>query len=362
MSESTVKKILEKALDGKRISDSEGVVLFSSRELLELGATANELRNRRSDPAIVTYVVDRNINYTNVCVSECEFCAFHRRKGAPDAYVLDMETLEEKIRELVDAGGTQILIQGGLNPDLGIGFFERMFAHIKERFDVNIHGLSPPEVVFLSRQSGIGIPEVIRRLRNAGLDSIPGGGAEILADSVRSRVSPGKCSADEWIDVMRCAHEAGMRTTATMMFGLGESAEERVEHLSRVRSLQGETGGFTAFIPWTYQPGNTRLGGTAAGGYEYLMTLAVCRVYLDNFANIQASWVTQGKAVGTAALFFGANDMGGTMMEENVVAAAGCRNSMEEAALRRLIEEMGMKPVKRNTYYEFIENGSGARG
>lgn len=350
-----VRALLHKALEGERLRPEEAVRLFMFNDLLEIGSAANELRNMRSDPEIVTYVVDRNINYTNVCVSRCEFCAFYREGDSPEAYVIDGKALDEKIRETVERGGTQLLLQGGLNPALGIDYYEGLFRHIKESFDIHLHALSPPEIVHISNVSGTAVRETITRLRSAGLDTIPGGGAEILCDSVRSRLSPRKCSADEWIEVMEVAHNLGMRTTATMMFGHVESIEERVEHLDRVRDLQDRTGGFTAFIPWTYQPGNTRLGGNSAGGHEYLKTLAISRIYLDNFSNIQASWVTQGSGIGTVALKFGANDMGGTMMEENVVAAAGCTNSMPERELRRLVAEMGYRPVRRNTLYEHLE-------
>jgi cyclic dehypoxanthinyl futalosine synthase len=272
--------------------------------------------------------------------------------------VLDYETLDRKIQETLDRGGTQLLLQGGLHPDLGLDYYLDLFRHIKERFDIHLHALSPPEIVHIARSSDLTLRETISRLRDVGLATIPGGGAEVLSDSVRSRVSPGKCTSDEWASVMETAHELGISTTATMMFGHGDTVEERVEHLTRIRDLQDRTHGFTAFIPWTYQPGNTKLGGVSPGGFEYLRTLAVSRIYLDNFSNIQASWVTQGKAVGTIALKFGANDMGGTMMEENVVAAAGCRNSMDEQGMRRLISEMGYRPVKRNTLYQHLEHAA----
>ena len=357
-----MEELPRKALDGRRITSEEAMELFRSNDMLEPASTANELRNRRTDPDVVTYIVDRNINYTNICMSCCDFCAFYRDKGDPEGYVLDGETLDEKIQETIDNGGTQILLQGGLNPDLEINFFENLFRHIKERFDIHLHALSPPEIVHISEVSSLSIMESILRLRRAGLDTIPGGGAEILSDSIRSRVSPRKCTASQWVEVMETAHNMGIRTTATMMFGHGDSIEERVEHLTRVRELQDRTGGFTAFIPWTYQPANTRLGGSPIGGFEYLKTLAICRIYLDNFVNIQASWVTQDKGVGTVALKFGANDMGGIMMEENVVAAAGCSYSMTEREVRRLIAEMGYRPMKRNTYYELLEEGAKDEG
>jgi cyclic dehypoxanthinyl futalosine synthase len=300
----------------------------------------------------VTYVVDRNINYTNICVSGCLFCAFHRQPTDADAYVLDRDELFGKIDELVSVGGTQILMQGGLHPDLRLDYYCDMLRAIKERYDIHIHTFSPPEIVHFARLEGMSVSEVIRTLHESGLDTIPGGGAEILVQSVRDRVSPRKCTADEWISVMRDAHSIGMRTTATMMFGHVETYADRIEHLRKVRELQDETGGFTAFIPWTFQPGNTGLPLRTVGGHEYLKTLAICRIFLDNFSNIQASWVTQGAKVGQVALYFGANDLGSTMLEENVVRAAGVQFRMSIEDMRQLITEAGFEPVQRNCYYE----------
>jgi cyclic dehypoxanthinyl futalosine synthase len=344
--------ILGKALDGERLSVEEGVALFSEDNLPLLGSAAHEIRKQHHPEPIVTYVVDRNINYTNICVSGCLFCAFHRKPTDPDAYVLSRDELFRKIDELVSVGGTQILMQGGLHPDLRLDFYCDMLRAIKERYDIHTHTFSPPEIVHFARLEGISVSDVVQTLRDAGLDTIPGGGAEILVQSVRDRISPRKCTADEWISVMRDAHNIGMRTTATMMFGHVETYADRIEHLRKVRELQDQTGGFTAFIPWTFQPGNTRLELRAVGGHEYLKMLAICRIFLDNFSNIQASWVTQGAKVGQVALYFGANDLGSTMLEENVVRAAGVQFRMSIEDMRRLITEAGFEPVQRNCYYE----------
>jgi cyclic dehypoxanthinyl futalosine synthase len=304
---------------------------------------------------MVTYVVDRNINYTNVCVSQCRFCAFYRSSDSSDAYVLSHEELRGKIEETVALGGTQILMQGGLHPDLRLDFYSDMLEFIKKNFDIHIHAFSPPEITHIARLEARPVKEILESLRSAGLDTIPGGGAEILTDGVRSEISPHKCTADEWIGVMRTAHSIGMRTTATMMFAHLESYEDRVEHLQRVRSLQDETGGFTAFIPWTFQPLNTDIDVASAGGVEYLRTLAISRLFLDNVANVQASWVTQGSKIAQLALRFGANDLGSTMIEENVVRAAGVtfRLSLEE--MRAIIADAGFAPRQRDCYYNLID-------
>jgi cyclic dehypoxanthinyl futalosine synthase len=304
---------------------------------------------------MVTYVIDRNINYTNVCVSECRFCAFYRSPDSPDAYVLTHEELRGKIEETVELGGTQILMQGGMHPDLRLDFYRDMLKFIKENFGIHIHAFSPPEIIHIAKVEDRSVREILENLRAAGLDTIPGGGAEILADGVRSEISPHKCTADEWINVMRTAHSIGMRTTATMMFAHLESHEDRVEHLQRVRSLQDETGGFTAFIPWTFQPLNTDIDVASAGGVEYLRTLAISRLFLDNVANVQASWVTQGSKIAQLALRFGANDLGSTMIEENVVRAAGVtfRLSLEE--MRAIIADAGFAPRQRDCYYNLID-------
>lgn len=339
----------------ERITAKEAVELFEHGELLDLGLAADAVCRRMHPEPYRTYVVDRNINYTNICVSGCRFCAFYRDADSPEAYLLSDDGIHRKIAEAIGLGATQILMQGGLHPDLDITYYEALVRGIKERFEVHVHSLSPPEVVHIARVSGLTLEETISRLKNAGLDSIPGGGAEILSDASRESLSPNKCSAGEWLHVMETAHKLGVPTTATMMFGHRETFAERVEHLARIRALQDRTGGFTAFIPWTFQPENTELGGQAVGGYDYLRTLAISRLFLDNLPNIQASWVTQGDKVGQIALHFGANDLGSTMIEENVVAAAGVRFRMSEEELRRAIAEAGFEPRRRDTYYRLLE-------
>jgi cyclic dehypoxanthinyl futalosine synthase len=304
----------------------------------------------------VSFVVDRNVNYTNVCESKCKFCAFYRDHGADDAYLLETSEILAKIEELVAQGGTQLLMQGGLHPDLGIEYFEGLFRQIKARFPgLQNHSLSPAEVTHIANVSGLPLQETLARLKAAGLDSIPGGGAEILVDSVRAEISPKKIGWQGWAEVMRQAARLGMPTTATMMFGSKERPEDVVEHLMRVRTLQEEGGSFTAFIPWTYQPGNTELGGGSATGVEYLKALALSRIVLRNIANVQASWVTQGAKMAQVALFFGANDLGGTMLEENVVAAAGCTFRMSRDEMIQLIKGAGFTPVRRTTLYRELE-------
>ncbi|MBI4666781.1 MAG: dehypoxanthine futalosine cyclase [Nitrospinae bacterium] len=348
--------ILDDVLSGQRLEDDEAAHLLSSMEITLLGMAAHQTRLRKKPEPVVTYIIDRNINYTNICVSGCKFCAFYRMEGDEDAYVLSEVELDQKIAETVSMGGAQILLQGGLHPTLPLEWYEQTLGAIKAKHKINIHGFSPPEIVHLAELSDLEIPDVLRRLKEAGLDSIPGGGAEILSDRSRNQISPGKCSADEWIEVMRQAHRLGMRTTATMMFGHMETLEERVESMRRIRDLQDETGGFTAFIPWTFQPENTAMPVTAkSGGFDYLKTLAVARLYLDNVDNIQASWVTQGPKMAQVSLFFGANDMGSTMIEENVVAAAGVAFRLSEKDVRGIIESAGMVPRKRNMRYEYLD-------
>ena len=344
--------VARKAVAGERITREEALCLLERGELLALGEAADRICRLMHGDQVRTYAVDRNINYSNICTSGCRFCAFHRGKDSDEAYVLSREEILGKIDETVACGGTHILLQGGLHPDLTMDFFEELFRAVKERFDIHLHALSPPEIVHLARLDRLTVGECIERLRAAGLDTIPGGGAEILVDEVRRKISPGKCSADEWLDVMRMAHDLGMRTTATMMFGHVESPAHRVEHLLRVRALQDETAGFTAFIPWTFQSGNTALDLPPVGAFDYLRTLAVSRLVLDNVAHLQASWVTQGAKIGQLALRFGANDMGGTMMEENVVRAAGVGFRMTRDEVVRLIEGAGFTAQQRNVYYE----------
>ena len=347
-----------------RLTDDEAELLLSSAGMLDLGAAATAMRARLHPGGDVTFIVDRNVNYTNVCVSGCRFCAFYRDADAPDAYVLTPGQLSEKVAETIALEGTAILLQGGMHPDLGIGWYEEMLRGLKAAHPaIHIHGFGPPEVVHIARVSGLTPRETLERLRAAGLDSLPGGGAEILSDRPRGYASPKKATADQWIGVMREAHAIGMSTTATMMFGGPETVAERVEHLARIRGLQDESAttgrvGFRAFIPWSFQPSNTELGATdgtrAASGWEYLRVLAVSRLYLDNIENVQASWVTQGAKIGQVALAFGANDMGSTMIEENVVAAAGVRFAVNRDELVWLIRSAGFTPVQRDTLYREV--------
>lgn len=347
-------EILARAAQGQRLTEEEGVSLLCEADFLALGRAALEVRWRLNPDPLVTFVGDRNINYTNVCICACRFCAFHRSRDAEDAYLLSYEEVLRKVQELVAAGGTQVLIQGGLHPDIDLSYITGMFRAIKERFDVEIHSLSPPEVVHLAAKSGLSVAETLARLREAGLDSLPGGGAEILVDRVRRLISPRKITADQWLEVMRTAHRLGLRSTATMMFGSVETPAERVRHMIRVRELQDETGGFTAFIPWSYQPHRTGLGGTKAGAVEYLRVLAVARLMLDNVPHLQASWVTQGPKVAQVALFFGADDLGGTMMEENVVRAAGTCHRIPVEEIIHIIKDAGFTPAQRTTQYRII--------
>lgn len=358
LSQSGLKKITRKVEAGERISGDEALELYSHGDFFLLGRLAHGIRMKKHPHSYVTYVVDRNINYSNVCVSGCRFCAFYRAPDAPDAYVISKDELARKIEETLALGGTQILLQGGHHPDLPLSFYEDMLAFIKNSFPtIHIHAFSPPEIVFFSRRESLSISEVISRLRNAGLGSIPGGGAEILSDEVRSAVSPRKCSVAEWLSVMEEAHRQGLRTTATMMFGHVEKVHHRIEHLLKIRELQDKTRGFTAFIPWTFQPKNTALEGKVkpAMSVEYLKLLAISRIVLDNFDNLQASWVTMGPHVAQMALFFGANDFGSTMIEENVVAAAGVRFRMSIEEIHRIVRSAGFIPKQRTMAYEWID-------
>lgn len=351
-----VGRIREKVMGGSPITRDEALALLTHAELTTLGVLADGIRRRLHPGKTVTFVVDRNVNYTNVCVSRCRFCAFFRDAGSPDAYLLSREEIFRKIGELRDQGGTQLLMQGGLHPGLDIGFFEDLFRSIRERFPgITIHSLSPAEIVHIAAVSGLTAAETLRRLKGAGLDSLPGGGAEILVDRVRREISPAKIGWEDWAAVMSEAARQGLPTTATMMFGSLEEPGDIVEHLFRVRELQAAGGSFTAFIPWTYQPGNTELGGVPATGIEYLKVLALSRMILDNIPNIQASWVTQGAELAQVALFFGANDLGGTMLEENVVAAAGCSFRMDRERMVRLVASAGFVPAQRTTCYEIVK-------
>lgn len=321
-----ITSIKDKVAAQERISDQDFIELAVDADLYELGALANSVRKRKHPENLVTYVVDRNINYTDICISACKFCAFFKTPDDSSGYLLSREELKQKIVETQELGGTQILLQGGLHPDLPLEYYEDMVRFMKET-GIHVHGFSPPEIQHFSTLSSLSVKEVLQRLIASGLDSIPGGGAEILCDRVRHAAAPRKCNSDEWLEVMEVAHNLGLRTTATMMFGHIETVEERGEHLRRLRNLQDKTHGFTAFIPWPFQPDNTALGESVsiekATGFEYLRMLALSRIYLDNFDNVQASWVTQGPKIAQLSLFFGANDFGSTMIEENVVAAAG---------------------------------------
>jgi cyclic dehypoxanthinyl futalosine synthase len=352
----TVETATRKAAAGERLSEAEAVALYREAPTAELGRLADRVRARRHPSRVVTYIIDRNVNYTNVCVARCSFCAFYRPVGSGDGYVLGFDEIFRKIDETIALGGGQLLLQGGHNPDLPIEWYEDLFRAVKRRYpSFRLHALSPPEVVHLSRLSRLPVPAVIDRVVAAGLDSIPGGGAEILVDRVRRLLNCySKATADEWLDVMRHAHRAGLRTTATMMYGTVETPEERIEHMLRLRALQDETGGFTAFIAWSYQPEHTELGGAEATGVEYLRTLALARLVLDNFDNLQASWVTQGGKVGQLSLAYGANDMGSVMIEENVVRAAGASYCMDEIEIVRNIENAGFVPKRRNMHYEIL--------
>lgn len=334
---------------------AEALELLMQGDLLELGQWADAIRRERHPQNRVTFVVDRNVNYTNVCESRCSFCAFYRDKGADDAYLLDHQSIFAKIEELVQHGGTQLLMQGGLHPDLDLEYFEELFREIRQRFpQVQNHSLSPAEICHLADRHGLTIVQVLQRLQAAGLASVPGGGAEILVDEVRQAISPKKIGWKRWGEVMLAAAGLGMTTTATMMFGSTETPEQVIEHIFRIREMQESGGSFTAFIPWTYQPGNTELGGVTATGVEYLKVLALSRIILDNIENIQASWVTQGAKLAQVALFFGANDLGGTMLEENVVAAAGCSFRMSQQEMIDLIQGAGFTAAQRSTGYAIL--------
>ncbi len=361
-----LKEAMGKAGKKGRISRKEALSLLRGADILEIGRRADDIRKRLHPEGIVSFVVDRNINYTNVCINRCRFCAFWRDEDASDAYLLDRETLFQKIEETIGLGGTQILIQGGLHPSLDIDYYTDLLRSIKERFEINVHGFSPPEICYVADSSDITIRETIEILRQAGLDSIPGGGAEILSDRVREILSPKKIRSGRWLEVMESAHALGMRTTATMMFGSIERPEDIIMHLDSIRELQDRTGGFTAFIPWSFQPGNTDLKGKGrkSGGkskidypstaIEYLRVLALSRIYLDNIENIQASWVTQGLKLAQVALRFGANDFGSTMIEENVVASTGVSYRVSKEDIINAIKSAGFRPAQRDTYYNLL--------
>ncbi len=350
--------ILEKSVSGERISTAEALQLLEWDDLVSLGRAANEVSRRMHPESYRTYNIDRNINYSNVCAAVCDFCAFYRDVKHKEAYVLEIEVVLEKIKETVEAGGDQILLQGGLHPQLPFSWYENLLRTIKNAYpQVNIHGFSPPEIYHFSKMFKMTVPEVFTRLREAGLGSLPGGGGEILVDRVRAEMTKGKVMSDDWIDVSRQWHLLGGRSSATMMFGHIETLAERISHLERIRSLQDETGGFTAFIGWTFQPENTEMSHIPiVGSFEYLKTTAVSRLFLDNIPNMQSSWVTQGKKIGQMALVYGCNDMGSLMLEENVVAEAGTVHFLTLEEIRDAISELGYTPRQRNVYYDLIDN------
>jgi len=349
-------QIEQKMNSAQAINREEALWLLTEADLLKTGRLADNIRQQKHPENRVTFVVDRNVNYSNICESQCKFCAFYRSAEAEDAYLLDFDEIFAKVQELVDHGGTQLLMQGGIHPSLTINWFEDLFRQLTERFSqVQIHSLSPAEVIQIARLSDLTMEECLIRLQKAGLASVPGGGAEILVDEVRKTISPNKIGWEKWAGVMEEAHHLGMRTTATMMFGSAEKPVDIIEHLFRIREIQDRTGGFTAFIPWSYQPDNTELGGEASTGIEYLKVLAVSRIVLDNIENIQASWVTQGALMAQVALFFGGNDLGGTMLEENVVAAAGCSFRMSQDDIVGLVRGAGFIPARRTTEYQVLE-------
>jgi len=352
----SVEKLTSHVRNGNRLDRAGALELYTRASTALLGELANEIRGRKHPDRIVTYIIDRNVNYTNVCVARCSFCAFYRPVGSNEGYVLGFDEIFRKIDETIALGGGQLLLQGGHNPDLPLQWYEDLFRAVKQKYPTfKLHALSPPEIIHLSRLSHLPVPQVLDRLIAAGLDSVPGGGAEILVDRVRRLLNCyNKATADEWLDVMRHAHRAGLRTTATMMYGTVETLEERLEHLFRLREVQDETGGFTAFITWSYQPQHTELGGAEATGVDYLRTLAIARLVLDNFDNLQASWVTQGGKVGQLSLAFGANDMGSVMIEENVVRAAGAAYCMDEIEIVRNIENAGFVAKRRNMHYDIL--------
>jgi cyclic dehypoxanthinyl futalosine synthase len=354
---SEVAEILKSVLSGERLSVADCTALLESNDVASIGAAADEIRQRKHPSNVVTYIIDRNINYTNVCNVVCTFCAFYRRPGAPDTYVRTIDEICEKIDETISLGGTGVLMQGGLHPDFRIEWYEDLLRTLHQKYpNFQLHCFSPPEIHNIHLISGLDYETIMERLKNAGLYSLPGGGGEILDDEVRKRVST-KCTTDEWLAVMRAVHRVGLRSTATMMFGIGDTIEHRVKHLQRVRDLQDETGGFTAFIPWTFQRENTALGRRIKEeptGVDYLKMLSVSRLFLDNIENFQSSWLTQGLKLGQVALRFGANDMGSIMIEENVVSAAGAHNRADEQMLRYLIREAGFTPQQRDILYRHV--------
>lgn len=347
--------LLSRAAEGERLSLAEGTRLLREGTFFELGLAADAVRRRKHPRDVVTYIVDRNVNYTNVCTTSCRFCAFYRPVGHPEGYVLSREVLGKKLQEVVDAGGVQILLQGGLNPDLPIGWYEDLFRWIKSEYRLGLHALSPEEILHLARLENLSVREVLTRLHTAGLDSVPGGGAEILVDRVRKKIAKTKCTSSEWLGVMRTAHQMGLRSSATMMYGTIDTVEERVQHLVKIRDLQDETGGFTAFFCWDFQFENgVHINPGEHGTHLYLRTQAVARLMLDNVDHVGASWVTQGPAVGQVALRFGADDFGSVMFEENVVSSAGTTFGINADKIEHRIQEAGFKSVRRNVRYDWL--------
>ncbi|VTS06134.1 cyclic dehypoxanthinyl futalosine synthase [Tuwongella immobilis] len=358
----TIQRILSKAVDGGRLSVEEGVALFETHDLHALGRAAHAVTQRLHPEPYRTYNIDRNINYTNVCAAVCDFCAFYRKSSDADAYVLPREELYQKIEETIALGGDQILMQGGMHPNLKLEWYEELLRDLRERFpQVNLHAFSPPEIVNFARVNKLPMRTVLERLKAAGMGSLPGGGGEILVDRVRKILTKGKALTDEWLEASRVWHQLGGKSTCTMMFGHIETLAERIEHLDRLRQLQDETGGFTAFICWTMQPGHKMADAPAQGAFEYLRTQAIARLYLDNIPNIQSSWVTQGAKIGQIALFYGANDMGSLMIEENVVASAGTVHYLTLEQIKSSIREAGYIPRQRNVFYEYLDTPEGER-
>ena len=341
-----------------RLTEKEGEALLLAQDPIALGREADAVRRTRFGNR-TTFIVDRNINYTNICRNECSFCAFYRRLDAADAYLLSYEEILEKARETVKAGGTQLMIQGGLHPELGLAYYEEMLRRLKREFPMlTIHSFTATEILYFAEKAGLSVEETLKRLQAAGLDSLPGGGAEILVDRIRKRIAPKKIMTDDWLRIMKTAHMIGMESTATMVIGFGETMADRIEHMEKVRRLQDETGGFRAFITWTFQPGHTELGGEKTSSWDYLTTLALTRLYLDNIAHIQGSWVTQGERIGQLTLGFGADDLGSIMLEENVVKAAGTRYEMSIQKMVRLIQGAGREAAQRDTEYRVLKTFS----
>lgn len=337
-----------------RYTEKQGIEMLTSGDPIALGREANAIREKLFGNT-VTFIVDRNINYTNVCKNECKFCAFFRRKESKDAYLLTIEEILQKVQETVEAGGTQVMIQGGLYPDLGLEYYENMLRSIREKFpSIVIHSFTATEIQYFAQQAGISIEDCLKRLQYAGLSSLPGGGAEILVDEVRKRVSPKKIMTEDWLHVMETAHKIGMESTATMVIGFGETMAQRIEHMEKIRQLQDKTGGFRAFISWTFQPGNTELGGEKTSGWDYMRNLAVSRLYMDNIPHIQGSWVTQGERIGQLTLGFGGDDLGSIMLEENVVRAAGTAYEMSINKMVDMIKGAGREAAQRDTKYNII--------